>query len=140
MMDAEISVVDGSIIDLLKSMAQDSSKKRSRACMGNTDSPVQEMVIVLQEGSYVRPHKHPKHKAESYHIVEGELLVKIFTEEGSLYREIKLNKKTPFYRLKGGWYHQPVSLTPVCVYHEVYAGPYNKDVDVLYAPWADEEK
>lgn len=139
LMDAEISVIDGSIIELLKGMAEDSVNKRSRACLGPTSAAVQEMVIVLMKGSYIRPHRHPKTKAESYHIIEGELAVQIFTPEGEHYREIKLNKKTPFYRLKGGWFHQPVPLTDWVVYHETYEGPFNKETDVDYAPWASAE-
>ena len=140
LMDAEISVIDGAIIDLLKDMARDSSNFRSRACLANTDNAVQEMVIVMGSTSYVRPHKHPKNKAESYHLIEGELLVKIFRDDGQLYREIKLNKKSPVYRLKGGWYHQPVPMSEWVVYHEVYPGPFIKEQDVMYATWAPEEK
>ncbi len=139
LMDAEISVVDGSIIELLKGMADDSANKRSRACLSTTDAPVQEMVIVLKEGSYVRPHMHPKLKAESYHVVEGELLVKLFTTAGEVYKEIKLNKKNPVIRIKGGWYHQPVPLSEYTVFHEVYEGPFVKAEDVTYAPWAAPE-
>ncbi len=139
LIDAEISVVGNEIIDMLKGMADDAENKRSRACLSQTNSAVQEMVIVLKEGSYIRPHMHPKLKAESYHLVEGELLVKIFTPTGEVYKEIKLNKKNPVIRIKGGWYHQPVSLTPYVTYHEVYEGPFIKEQDVSYAPWANEE-
>lgn len=139
LMDAEISVVDGSIIEMLKEMARDNPKLRARASLGYTDNAVQEMVIVMGQESYVRPHRHPRNKAESYHLMEGELLVKVFREDGTLYKEIKMNKKTPFYRLKGGWYHQPVPLSEWVVYHEVYPGPFVKETDVQYASWAQAE-
>lgn len=139
LLDTEIAVVDATIIQILKGMADDAHNKRSRACMAHTDSPMQEMVIVLKEGSYIRPHRHPRGKSESYHIIEGELLVKVFTPDGQTYREIVLNKTTPFYRLKGGWYHQPKALTDYAVYHECYTGPFEKATDVQYADWAAQE-
>lgn len=139
LMDAEISVVDKSVLEMIVGMAEDSTNKRARACMAHTDAAVQEMVIALLYGSYIRPHRHPRHKCESYHVIEGELLVRIFTPDGQLHREILLNKKTPFYRMKGGWYHQPVPQSPVVIYHETYQGPFIKEQDVEYASWADAE-
>lgn len=139
LIDTEIAVVDQTIIDILKGMAEDSPNKRSRACLAPTSAWVQEMIICMMRESYVRPHKHPKTKPESYHVIEGELAVVIYTPEGEHYREIRLNKQTPFYRLKGGWFHEPIPMTDWVVYHEVYPGPFVKETDVEYAAWSAHE-
>lgn len=139
-MESEISTVDRSLIRSLKEIASDTAKKRSRLIVGREDSPVQEMFIVLGKDSYVRPHRHPKDKPESYFVIEGELDVLLFKEDGSEHRTIRLSKETPFYRMKGGWFHQPVAVTEWCVYKETYAGPFVKESDVEYAAWAAEEK
>ena len=34
----------------------------------------------------------------------------------------------------------PIALTKWCVYHEVYSGPFVKNVDVRYPSWSPSEK
>jgi len=138
-LDAEISTVGPDILEMVKEQALDDPKKRARVCVNHEGAAVQEMVIVMSRDSYVRPHRHPRIKSESYHLIDGELQVKVFQKDGTLYREFKLNKKTPFIRMKGGWFHQPVPLSEWVTYHEVYEGPFNKEKDVEYATWADAE-
>ena len=136
---ADIEVVDFGRIEAMKRKAWAAPNRRDRICLSEYRDGVQEMVIVLYQDSYIRPHRHPLNKSESYHVIEGELEVRIFNEDGSRNRTIKLDKQTPLYRMKNGWFHQPVSLTPVSVYHEALQGPFNKEIDVEYASWAKEE-
>jgi glucose-6-phosphate isomerase len=71
--------------------------------------------------------------------MNGSMLVFIYEENGDVKETIPLCNFTPFYRLKNGWFHRPVALSPVAVYHEVLQGPFNKELDVQYADWAAEE-
>lgn len=137
--DADVGTVSADLIKMLKGMAGDHPRQRSRVLLSNEDSGVQEMVIVLKKGSYIRPHRHPKHKSESYHVIEGELEVRLFNEDGTEHRTIKLNAETPLYRLQNGWYHQPVPVSDWVVYHETYQGKFKKEKDVEYGPWATPE-
>jgi glucose-6-phosphate isomerase len=136
---ADIEVVGEGQIAHLKQVAWAAPKRRARITLSEHQDGIQEMVIALAKDSYVRPHRHPAHKSESYHLMDGEMLVRIFEEDGKVKEEIKLTRFTPFYRMKNGWFHQPQALTAYAVYHECYTGPFNKDIDVEYATWARPE-
>jgi glucose-6-phosphate isomerase len=136
---ADIEVVGEGQLAHLKQLAWSDPKRRARISLSEHKDGIQEMVIALAKDSYVRPHRHPSHKSESYHLMDGEMLVRIFEEDGKVKEEIKLNRFTPFYRMKNGWFHQPVSLTAFAVYHECLTGPFNKEIDVQYADWSAQE-
>lgn len=134
-----IQIITKQMLEALKIQATHAPKRRARIELHGNHFEVQEMVICLCRGSYVRPHRHPVGKAESYHVIEGTLQAQIFDEAGKLTQEVILYDKSPLYRLAGGIYHGPAALTEFAIYHEVYPGPWAKDVDVQYAPWAAEE-
>jgi len=134
-----IQVVGRERIELLKKEAWEHPKRRARIILHSQQDTVTEMIIALHETSYLRPHKHPWGKPESYHVMEGRLLVYIFNDDGFNTIKIKLDAETPFYKLQGDTYHQPVAISEFAVYHEVYPGPFRKPDDVLYAPWANAE-
>jgi len=69
-----VFVLDAKGIESLKNAARSSDMRRARICLhGNLQSPVQEMVIALCSDSIVEPHRHPVHKPESYHLIDGEM-------------------------------------------------------------------
>jgi glucose-6-phosphate isomerase len=96
------------------------------------------MIIAAHSQTVMLPHCHPKLKAESYHVIEGDLLVNLFSESGQLIRTVHLfaEKNPRLYRIEGGVWHQPVPQSEWVVYHEVFQGPFNKDEDVIYSNWA----
>jgi cupin fold WbuC family metalloprotein len=126
-------------LEALKIQAAASPKKRARIELHKDHGEVQEMIICLMRESYVRPHRHPVDKAESYHVIEGRLEAQIFSDAGKMEAQIILYDLSPLYRLEGGIYHAPVALSDFVIYHEVYPGPWSKESDVQYAPWAREE-
>lgn len=130
----DLEVVTRDRLAELKLAAFANKNKRSRLIL----TPGYDMVICLAYGSYVRPHRHPKEKSESYHVIEGEMTVTLYWDHGIEF--VELDKETPIYRLRGGVYHSPVAISPFVIYHEVYTGPFVKEVDVEYAPWAREEE
>lgn len=101
------------------------------------------MLIALAGKSYVRPHRHPAPKAESYHVVRGEMDVFFFDDAGAVVRHVVMGEagsgKAFLYRLSASRWHMPLARSARVVYHEVYEGPFVKDEDVRYAPWAPEE-
>ena len=97
------------------------------------------MIIVAHKDSYVRPHKHSPERSESYHVIEGELEVTVYDDKGRVQQLFWLNEKVPFYRLRGGFYHEPRPVSEWVIYHEVFTGPFDKDKDVIYADWAKAE-
>ena len=134
----DVYVLDGQKISELKDIALAHPLKRSRVCLhGGSGSPVQEMIIVAHHDTLIEPHRHPDNKPESYHIVEGNLLVRIYAEDGTILRNIELSDSVHprFYRIHGGIWHQPIPLSEWVVYHEVFTGPFEKETDVIYASW-----
>ena len=127
------------MLENLKTQAASAPKKRARIELHNNHGEVQEMVICLLKDSYVRAHMHPIGKAESYHVIEGELDAWLYGAYGDVKNIIRLGPQSPLYRLDGGIYHAPVCVSDYVIYHEVYPGPWVKDIDVQYAPWAREE-
>ena len=133
-MENEIFLLTRDKIDSLIEEAKVSKIRRSRILLHeNNDSKVQEMIIVLFSDSIIKPHFHPYGKPESYHVIEGELIVNIFDKDGKIIDRIELDSvDQKFYRANGKVIHQPVSKTEYTVYHEVYTGPFIKEVDVNY--------
>ncbi|MBI4676446.1 MAG: WbuC family cupin fold metalloprotein [Elusimicrobia bacterium] len=140
----DVCVVGRRTMDDIMALAEASPRKRARLCMhrGQQDH-VHEMVIALVGGSYVQPHRHPQPKAESYHVVRGEMDVFFFDDAGALARYVEMGDPAsgkPFlYRLSSSLWHMPLARSKSVIYHEVYEGPFVKDVDVAYASWAPPE-
>ena len=134
-----VEVISGSRLAHLKVLAAESPLHRSRILLHRSHADVvQEMVICIHYDSYIRPHRHPTGKAESYHIIEGELQVNIYNDTGKDRTTFRLGgtSRNVMYRLAGGIYHQPLAVSEWAIYHEVYTGPFDKDADVEYAQWA----
>lgn len=132
---SDISLVGPTHFEMLKSLARMADNKRSRLIL----TPGYSMVICLHRDSYVRPHRHPAHKQETYSLVEGELEVDIFMEDGMLALKARLDAERPVLRTSQGWYHQPKARSEFAIYQESYTWPFKKEEDVFYAPWAKEE-
>ena len=89
----------------------------------------------------MRPHKHLS-KSESFHVIEGEGDVVLFTEDGDIQRVVRLGASGSgrdfYYRLSAGVYHTVAVRTELMVIHEVTNGPFRAE-DTLYAPFAPSE-
>jgi len=118
-------------IEFLKLAALRSEKKRSRICLHKDgDDPVHEMIIVVHKNSFVPPHAHP-YKKESFHLIEGECDVLIFSKDGAIENTYPLKAMTGdtmqdsvyFYRVGPNVIHGMQIKTDWIVFHEVAAGP-----------------
>lgn len=122
-----IAIVTADQLDSLKELAQSAPLKRSRLCLHlSPDDLVQEMVIVLQKDTLIRPHRH-KNKSESFHLIEGSILVVLFDENINPKQFIHLsaNGQHPFmYRLSSDEWHTVICLSEYAVFHEVTTGPF----------------
>ncbi len=141
----EILDINALAIKELKKRAAALPRKRFRLCLhdGN-ENKMQEMIIAAEKGSYIRPHRHPKGKSESYHVIEGTMRVCYFDDQGKIIRFIDLAKpggKKPFMqRNSGNIWHMPIPTSKCVVYHETYPGPFLKEYDVEYPDWAPLEQ
>jgi cupin fold WbuC family metalloprotein len=137
--DSGIEDVTKADIEELKGLAAANPRKRVRLCAHHQPSDkLHEMLIVHERSAYVRPHKHPG-KTESTHIVEGEVDVVVFDDDGGVVRVIECGEystgRTFFYRMGEPAFHTLVIRSKVLVFHETTDGPFNR-ADTVFAPWA----
>ena len=130
-------------LSFLKSKVKRTKKKRIRFCFhNNKKDSLHEMVILLQKGTYIRPHMHIQ-KPESLHIIEGECDVIFFNTNGQIVDIKNISKKKNsvfYYRLNKPIYHTFVLKSKYVIFHETTTGPLNRS-KTKYASWApDEEK
>ncbi len=139
----DITKITPSDIEVLKFNALKNQRKRIRLCAHSApDSSVHDMVIIHCKDIYVRPHKHLK-KDESFHMIEGELKVIIFSDTGEIIDVIEMSEfskgKTFFYRLPKNIFHTVIPLSEIVVFHESTKGPFIRS-ETVFPDWAPSEK
>ena len=126
----------------LKESARISSLRRARICLHRSEEEsVQEMILCVYRGSYVRPHRH-NGKSESFHLIEGDLSVLLFDDEGEIFRRVELGasggNKNLLYRLSVNAWHTILPRAEFVIFHEVTNGPFVR-TDTEYAKWSPHE-
>lgn len=113
---------------------------RVRLCLHEgAGAAVQEMIIALPKGEYVRPHKHAK-AGETYHILEGRVAFFEFDAKGGVTKAARAaaGGAEPFvYRQTAGRHHGLLVLTPWLVFRETKPGPFKRS-ESSFAPWSPE--
>lgn len=145
----EVSIADEEIVRIghadvaeLAQAASASPLGRSRICAHKeaTDS-LHEMIIALHRGCYIRPHKHFG-KSESFHIVQGEVDVIVFDDDGEICNVVELGEFASgrhfYYRLADPLFHTLLIRSEQVVLHETTNGPFKKE-DAVFAPWSPDE-
>ena len=140
--DEEIFFVDADILGKLKLAAKKDPLGRSRLCLHRSHSDtVQEMIVALRKGFYVRPHKHIG-KTESFHIIEGAIVVVFFDDNGSVIRTLKMahlgDNKPYIYRLSAEIWHTALPVTDFVIFHEIISGPFDRSSSE-FPLWAPDE-
>jgi cupin fold WbuC family metalloprotein len=148
-MTNEISVATGGVVRVRASdlvtvveRGKASPRKRARLCThpDSADS-LHEMMICLAHGTYVRPHRHTG-KSESFHIIEGELDVVLFADDGTIREVIHMRPFHTgcvfFYRLMENCFHTVLVNSPHVLFHETTNGPFDP-ADTEFAAWAPAE-
>jgi len=136
-----VSVASADLV-VIRERAARGARKRARLCAHRTTAdPLHEMLICLARGTYVRPHRH-EGKSESFHIIEGELDVVLFRDDGTVREVISMgpysSEKAFFYRLMEPCFHTVVVNTLQVLFHETTNGPFDP-TDTEFAPWAPAE-
>jgi len=147
---AEVLYVVGDIIPItskdlqeLKQLALLNPRQRVRLCVHKSPNDTQhEMFIVHAKDCYVRPHKHLG-KAESMTILEGEVDIVLFNEDGTVQRTVSMGPQNSgkifYHRLSETFYHTLIIRTEFLVFHEVTKGPFVK-TDTIFPEWAPVEQ
>lgn len=129
-------------IAFVKQHAFKNARQRCRLCMHlSPDDLLHEMLIALCKQSYIRPHKH-QNKAESLHIIDGEVDLVFFNDEGEITEILSMGDyrsgKLFFCRISEPWYHTFLLRTEMLIFHETTTGPFIRP-QTVFAPWAPEE-
>lgn len=135
--------INSALISEILKKAQASDRKRVNYNFHKSyDAPIQRMLNAAHPGTYVRPHKHENpDKIEVFAILKGRALIVEFDEKGQLVDHMILDPKKDGYAVEipPRIWHSFIALLPDTVLYEVKEGPYNKDIDKNFAPWAPEE-
>ena len=139
----DVLQVDDAMIATLKERALTAPHKRFRLCLHQSpDEQVQEMIVVHCRDNYSRPHHHPD-TASSMMILEGELSVFLFDDDGNVTGKLELGPREsgkPFtLRVEAGVWHMPVCRTEQLVFYETMTGPFRRDAVNAWAPWSPAE-
>lgn len=134
--------VSSADVEMLFSQARQNARGRARLCAHpDVQDRLHEMLIVLARDTYVRPHRHAG-KSESFHVIDGELDVVIFHDDGSVRDVIRMGDyrsgRTFFYRLMEHCFHMVLVRTPFVLFHETTNGPFNRS-DTEFATWSPME-
>ena len=141
--DADVVQVCRGDIAELKELAKDNSRKRIRLCTHRDVSDrIHEMLIVHEQGTYVRPHKH-MNRGESLSVLEGSADAVFFDELGTITEVLALGDYASgacwYYRMDDPAYHTLLIHSPQFVFHEVTSGPF-APAGTVFAPWSPAEE
>jgi len=126
----------------IQDQAELMQRKRFRLCAHpDEDDLLHEMMIVVGQGAYVRPHQHPG-KSESFHVISGRADAIFFEEDGSIKQIIEMGDfnsgLTYYYRTSQPLYHGLLIYSEQLIFHETKNGPFLPG-ETAYAPWAPDE-
>lgn len=126
----------------LKRLAVLNHRHRVRLCSHRSPKDtLHEMFIVHMRDCYVRPHKHLG-KVESMAVLEGEVDVVLFNDDGSIRRVITMGTQSSgkvFYqRLADPIYHTLLIRSEFLVFHEITEGPFLRE-STVFPEWAPPE-
>ncbi|MBE9608885.1 WbuC family cupin fold metalloprotein [Chitinilyticum piscinae] len=106
------------------------------------EDPCHRLLVAIAPGSYVPPHRHlDEKKGELLVVLQGELGVLLFADDGSVQQALTLRAGTAACGIDitpGNW-HAVVALQPQTVFLECKAGPYVPLLAEERAVWAPGE-
>ena len=137
-----IQYFDKALFETLKQSAETSPRRRANFNVHKSYTDmVQRLFIAMMADSYVRPHRHVQsHKWEFFMVVEGELDILFFSEDGDVENRVTLTAsgETSGIEIPPNTWHATVCHSPV-VFMEVKEGPYEAVDDKGFASWSPEE-
>ncbi len=126
-------------LEEIKRMARETGENVRLSLHQSPASTFHEMIIFQHRDKYYRPKRHIG-KAKSFHVIEGEMAVFVFGDDGSVIDACVLNGKTNImYRVDANVFHTDVPLTDYVVHHESTLGPFRGDNDRVFAPWSPDD-
>lgn len=138
-----MTLIDKLFLENLSSSAATADRRRQHHNFHESyDSPCQRMLVAIEPGSYIRPHRHlivPK--PECFLVVKGKLGYLTFTDDGAAAEVLTLMPAGDAVGidLPPGIWHTVIALETGTVFLETKPGPYTPIPDADFAPWAPRE-
>ena len=138
-----MKLITAELLDQLTQRARELPRRRANLNLHDgAEAPVQRMLMALEPGTYVRPHRHPQaNKWELLTALRGALTVLCFDEDGQVSERLeftadgaRIGMETP-----PGVMHMVLSQAPGSIMLEVKEGPYDPATASEFAVWAPEE-
>lgn len=132
--------LDAKTIEEIKMMALETGENVRLSMHQSPEADFHEMIIFQHRDKYYRPKKHVD-KAKSFHMIEGEMAVFVFEDDGSVRDACILDgQNSKIYRVDANLYHTDLPLTDFVIHHESTLGPYLFNSDRIFAPWSPDGK
>jgi cupin fold WbuC family metalloprotein len=130
-----LQAIDAATLARLRRDAAASPRKRAHLLLHSDHAdPVQRLLIMLDPGSYVRPHRHSE-QWEMLTLVGGAGDFLVFSGDGAVRERIRLGADaTRLVQIAPGQVHGFVALEPGTLVLEVKPGPYRANEFVDWAP------
>jgi cupin fold WbuC family metalloprotein len=136
MRSSGIKVIGGEVIAELLGKAETSERKRAHMLLhGGHHELVQHMVIMLEVGTYVRPHQH-SHQWEMLALLRGSCDLLKFNAQGQLIDRVEMSAACPVAQISIGTWHGLYVREKGTMVLEVKPGPYRPNE---FADWAPPE-
>jgi cupin fold WbuC family metalloprotein len=129
------AISDDVIAELALQAAQNSRKRAHLLLHDGHQDQVQRLLIVMQPGAYVRPHRHSL-QWEMLILLQGKGDMLRFSEEGGVLERLEVSKHAPVVQIPVGAWHGFVVREPGTAVMEVKPGPYRPNE---FADWAPPE-
>lgn len=137
------TLIDRALLDRLTVEAQQAPRRRKNRNFHPGDAyPAHRLLIAIEPGSYVAPHRHlDSNKDETLLVVRGRLGIVIFRAENAVDRSIVLQAggEAIGIDIPHGVFHTVLALEPGTVFFEAKAGPYVPIAEAERALWAPAE-
>ena len=139
--DAWIGYVGSdTIADLLARARQSPRGRLNLNLHPRLDDAIQRLLNAGSPGSYIRPHRHRAAVWELVMTLRGYVDALVFDDEGRIIRRVALKPGGEgIIQNLGGVWHSFVFVENDSVAFELKPGPYDRELDKEFAPWAPRE-
>jgi cupin fold WbuC family metalloprotein len=135
--------IDNTLFNTLCSQADEVSRRRAHHLIHDSRAePVQRMLIALQPGTYLQPHRHlDPPKWELLLVLKGTAAWLGFDDEGCVAARVQAgaHKRSKGLESPEGTWHSVVCLAPDTILFECKPGPFAPVAPNDFAPWAPPE-
>lgn len=135
-------IIAQSELEQLKLKAQSAPRQRANLNLhASLEANVQRLFITTEPGTYIQPHRHSEnHKWEMFLVLEGEIDLLIFNDEGELTLRTKMSPtETRVVEIPPKTWHTYVVQQSGTLALEIKEGGYVPTPEPDFAPWSPAE-